>query len=259
MSGVATAVVGGSLVSSYIGANASQNAANTEANAAEGATAAQLAMFNQEQANEKPYLNAGYDALNQIQSNMSSYNQPFTTDQFHIDPGYQFTLGQGEQAVQNSAAASGHLISSQELGNAAGYASNLADTTYNSAFNRYQTQIQNSYNRLASLAGLGQTGASSLNANATQVGSNIGNNIVGAGNASAAGQIGVANAITGGIGNATNGFMNYNLVKSLSPSSPGGGNFSMPENMPQLTMPQLGSSAGYPSGGGSLVSDFTGN
>jgi hypothetical protein len=245
MSGVATAVVGGAIVGSIIQGNAARGAAQTQADAANAATAEQQGMFNIQQANQKPYLNAGYDALNQIQQNMGTYNQPFTMAQFHEDPGYQFMLQQGQQALQNSAAASGHMISSQQMGNASNYAQNMASNEFGNAFNRYQTQISNSYGRLANIAGLGQASVNGINGSAQNAANNISGNIIGAGNASAAGQIGQANAISSGISNVGSGLMGMTMMNQLTrPSSPSGGMVQTQE-MPQLQMPQMGSSAGY--------------
>jgi hypothetical protein len=68
MSGIATAIAGGALVSSLIGSNASQSAANTQASAANNATNAQLQMFGQTQANLQPWMNAGTASLAQLQA-----------------------------------------------------------------------------------------------------------------------------------------------------------------------------------------------
>jgi hypothetical protein len=61
-------------------------------------------------------------------------------------PGYQFTLNQGLQAVQNSAAAKGLGVSGAALKGAADYATGLADSTYQTQFNiaqqRWQDQLQ---------------------------------------------------------------------------------------------------------------------
>jgi hypothetical protein len=216
MSGIATAIGVGAVASAYIGSQASQSAANTEANAANNASAVQMSMFNQEQANEQPYMTAGAQSLSDLQGQMSTLNQPFTMSQFQEDPGYQFDLQQGQSALQNSAAASGHMISSQELGNASNYSQSMASNEFNNAFNRYQTQNQSTYNRLMGMVQVGQAGASNTNAAAMNAGNNISANTIGAGNAAAAAQVGTANAITGGIGSAVNGLTGYSMFNTLN-------------------------------------------
>ena len=54
-------------------------------------------------------------------------------------PGYQFTLNQGEKAVQNSAAARGLGVSGAALKGAATYATGLSDSTYNTRLQQEQT------------------------------------------------------------------------------------------------------------------------
>ena len=112
------------------------------------------------------------------------------------DPGYQFRLNQGTQALQNSAAAKGDLLSGNTLAGITqygqDYASNEYQNVYNRAFNQYATQYnqfkQNQadiYNRLASISGLGQTTAGQLGMMGQNSANSIGNTLL-----SSAGQIG---------------------------------------------------------------------
>src|SRR6185369_8779689 len=83
-------------------------AANAQKDAAANATGAQMAMFNKTQNNLSPYMKAGTDVLPQL-SNMATTGFKFdpTMAQLEQTPGYKFNLMQGENAVQNSAAARG--------------------------------------------------------------------------------------------------------------------------------------------------------
>src|SRR5690349_20551125 len=58
--------IGGSLISGLIGSHASQQAANTQANAANNATNAQLQMFNTVNQQQAPWRQAGQNALGSI-------------------------------------------------------------------------------------------------------------------------------------------------------------------------------------------------
>lgn len=238
MSAVATAIAGGAIVGGLISASGAQSAAGEEAGAANAANAMNMSMFNTEEANEQPYLQAGNTALGEINSNMPSWNQPFTTADFesNSNPAYGFDLSQGEQAVENSAAASGHLISSNELGNASNYAQNMALNDYQSAFNNYETQINNSYSRLAGVAQLGQAAAANTNSAAMNTANNLSANTVGAGNAAAAGTVGTANAISGAVGTASNGLLMNSLLNN-------GGTTSTTSSAPSINFSQ-GASAG---------------
>lgn len=245
--GVAAVVAGGSSllggVANYFG---SQSAASSEANAANNAAATQQQMFNTEQQNAQPYMQAGTQALSQLQNNMGYYNQPYTQAQFQQDPGYQFDLQQGQKALQTSSAASGGIMSGSELASLNNYSQNMASNEYQNAFNNYQTQVSNSYNRLAGVAGMGAQTVASLNGQATQSGANIGNSLTSAGNAQAAGAVGSSNAISGalsGVGNAVSsyGIGNAIMNKTQTPSMGIGGSGG-------LQMPQIGSQ--YASSGG---------
>ena len=150
--GVAAAVgaVGGALISS----NAAKSAANTQANASNTALAEQQREYDINQANQQPYLDAGKAALSQYQT---ALNTPTTAaDVMANDPGYQFGLDQGQTALDRKIAAMGGRVSGAALKATDQYATNYATTGYNSAYQRSQDRL----NRLAALAGLGQTATS---------------------------------------------------------------------------------------------------
>lgn len=207
MSGVAAAI-GGSAVLGYLG---SQSAAGAQENAANNANATQWAMFQQQQQNQKPYLDAGKNALGQIQNNMGYYNQPFTMDQFKQDPGYQFDLQQGQQAIQRSSAVKNGLVSGNQLAALSDYSQNMAQNEFGNAYNRFQNDRSQSFNRLASLAGLGQTGTQNTNAAGANAANNVAQNQIGIGNAQASGIMGGANSISNGVGQ----WLNYNNQQGL--------------------------------------------
>lgn len=69
------------------------------------------------------------------------------------DPGYQFGLQQGQQALDRKFAASGGRVSGAALKAAQEYGVNYATTGYNAAYQRRQDRL----NRLQALAGIGQT------------------------------------------------------------------------------------------------------
>lgn len=127
--------------------------------------------------------------------------QTFTPEAFMagIDPGYQWRLQQGAQGVANTAAAGSGSLSGPALKALMEYNQGAASQEYGSAFNRFQTQQGNIYQRLTGLAGMGQNAAAGVGNNAMTTGANIGANIVGGANAGAAGQIGAANAWGGAL------------------------------------------------------------
>lgn len=127
--------------------------------------------------------------------------QLFTPEAFKagIDPGYQWRLQQGAQGVMNTAAAGSGSLSGPALKALMDYNQGAASQEYNAAFNRFNTQQGNIFQRLTSMAQTGQNAAAGVGTNAVATGGNIGANIVGGANAAAAGQVGAANAWGGAL------------------------------------------------------------
>lgn len=242
--GAVGAVVGGvaSLAGGLIGGNAAQSAANTEANAENNATALQSQEFQTEQANMAPYLASGQANLATLNADMPQLTSQFTMQDFQNSPGYQFQLNQGLLAGSRSAAAAGMLDSSGTQQNAAGYAEGLANTDYQQALTNFTNNQQQRYNMLAGLAGQGLQATGMSNQAAQTYGSQVGQNMTGLANAQAAGTVGTANAITGGINNLANGYMGYSSMNNLANSIQ---NLNNPP-VPGYQLPQLGSNLAQP-------------
>lgn len=127
--------------------------------------------------------------------------QLFTPEAFKagIDPGYQWRMQQGAQGVMNTASAGSGSLSGPALKALMEYNQAGASQEYGAAFNRFQTQQGNIFQRLTSMAGMGQNAAAGVGNQAVATGGNIGANIVGGANAAAAGQVGAANAYGGAL------------------------------------------------------------
>jgi hypothetical protein len=178
-----------------------------------------------------------------------------TLAQAEAQPGYQFALQQGEEALTNQASATGELLDPNTQRSLINYAQNAAEQDYGNVFNQnlstnqqqladYQQNYQNTlgqyqqaynifnqnqtnqYNRLGSIAGLGQTSTNNLNAlgvnsagNAgqvlTQSGQNIGQQVNNAAAATASGYVGTANAYGGALGNIGNSASNYLTMQQV--------------------------------------------
>ena len=146
------------------------------------------------------------------------FQQTFTPSDLYTDPSYQWRLNQGNLALNSSAAAQGLTGSGQNLKDIVNYNQGAASTEYQAAYDRFMNNQNTAYNRLAGLAGVGQTAATNLGqagastagniANTTMSGVGASNNyLTGAAAANAAGQVGSANAVTGAIGNGLNTWM----------------------------------------------------
>lgn len=233
------ALAAGSIGSAIIGSSASSSAAKTEATASNNASNVELGMFNQTQANEAPYMAAGGNALTSLLNGLGigpndgsgpagnipygSLTKPFTLADYQTSPGYQFELQQGQDAVMNKASSMGGVNSGNTLKALTSYSEGVANQDYQQAYNNYVAQQAQRFSQLQNITGSGQNAAGNLGALGAQTGTNIGNNIVSAGNASAAGTVGSANAINSGINSVG---QNYLLSSVLNSGTPGSGNFN---------------------------------
>ena len=202
MSAVAVAIGGSALVglgAAYMSSNAASNAAQDQTNAANNASQLQYNEFQQQQQNQQPWLQAGAGALSQMQN--PYYQQQFNMSDFQEDPGYQFDLSQGQQAINRSAAASGSLASGGTLKALNNYSQQQASNEYQNAYNRFTNNQTQSFNRLASLAGLGQTANGQVGAAGENMANQVGANTMGAANAQGAAGIASANAYGGALNN----------------------------------------------------------
>lgn len=217
MSWVAAAVVAGS----YYSSNAAKSAANTQAEAARYAADVQKQIFDIQSEQQRPYREAGYAALSDI-ANLKPYlTQRYGTEEFMkgIDPGYQFRLEQGQMANQRAANVGGGALSGNTLAGLQAYTQGQASQEFGNAFNRFQTERGNIYNTLSNIAGLGQTAVNQTTQAAGQYGTNVANLATGAAAAQAAGQVGSANAISGGLQTIGNYQYLNNLINRPPPTS----------------------------------------
>lgn len=183
MSWVAAAVVGGALITS----EAAGDAADAQAGAADAATGEQRRQFNLIREDQAPYREAGVEALTRLRNYSDHIPRP---DEVMAEPGYQFGLQEGIGNIQNTAAARGGLYSGNTLRALTRYGTDYATTRYNDAFNRMQATDNTRWNRLASLAGIGQTATNQVGA----AGQNLANQVgqIAMSNANAQGAAGMA-------------------------------------------------------------------
>lgn len=126
------------------------------------------------------------------------------------DPGYQFGLNQGRQAVQGSAAARGGLHSGRTLQALNQFGNDYGTSKYGEVFNRRQAALGSNFGRAMSAAGLGQGGVQQTQSVGQNTTNSLSNNAIGFGNALAA-QKGAEGQIYGNLLNrassyATGGF-----------------------------------------------------
>lgn len=208
-----------------------------------------------------PFIEAGRPALAGLKAGTSPGGQftqlgQLTPAQILAqNPGYNFQLQQGEQAIQRGAAAQGTQISGGELKDLTNYSQGLAQQAYQQAFNNFQSQQAQNFNMLASVAGMGQGAAGAENETLQNFANNLGNISMGTagkvagldqqyGAAGAAGTLGSTQALESMFGGLANAGSEYEMLRGLQ----GGG------QIPQLT-PATASTLGMtsPNGWSALI------
>ncbi|MBI2725396.1 MAG: hypothetical protein HYX42_04015 [Polaromonas sp.] len=170
-------------------------------------------------------------------SGYGSLNEAFDNSKFQKDPGYQFRMDEGLKGVENSGAARGMQLSGATLKAMEKYGQGFASNEYGAANDRYVTNQNNTFSRLAGLNNSGQAAAGAIGsaganyaqgasqnimgmaqgqaAGLTGMGSAQASGIMGAGNARASGLVGGANAVSAGIGGASSAYQSGQLMDMI--------------------------------------------
>lgn len=224
MSGVATAIVGGAIIGGVMNKQAAGSAADAQVASTNAANATQLEMFNQNRADQQPWRDAGVTALGQLGAgtvNGGDFNRDFTLADFTKDPGYDFRMKEGQRGLDASAAARGGALGGAAIKASTRYNQDYASGEYQNAYNRFNADRTARFNRLSSLAGVGQTATNQVNADRTSTAGNVSNNQIGAGNAQASSYIGQGNAMSG-VANTLGNFAMSKYYTNNMPSYGGG-------------------------------------
>jgi len=224
-----------------------------------------------------PFISGGQGAFRDMASfqpmltpgRAAELSQPFpekwapTQEWLESTPGYQFTRDQGLKAMQSSAAARGLGTSGMALKGAAEYTTGLADKTYGEQFSRYLQSMAaylgqnqqiynmllgrdvNEFTRLQQRAGIG-AGAAGTGAGASAAASqNIASLLSGMGSAQAAGTMGAANAIAGGLSGLSNNlFLAWLMNQQKDKLAPGSG-WVNPDRNEGLILDPIRNATGY--------------
>lgn len=234
--GTTAAIVGG-----VVGAGASLLGASKASKAQQQATdqaaalereniALQREIYNQQRADLAPWRETGAKTLAELARRLPELTAAPDPTQFRADPGYQFALDEGQRALERSAAARGSLNSGGTLKALTRYAQGMADQQYGTWYDRQRAVQGDTYNRLANLAGVGQTATTQTNQAAQNMGAQIGQSLSGignaaiqAGNARASGYAAMGQGINQAIGGAMNAYSLNQLF-----GGGGGGGFNAP-------------------------------
>lgn len=216
---VAAAIVASSVVGGVMSSNAAQSAADTQANAQLQAASMQQQNYQQQLALQQPFISAGQAALTNLQAGTApggAYNQQFTQADMQNMPGYQFALGQGQQAFNQSAASKGMNLSGAAIQGLDATSQGIANQTYQQQYNNFMGAQQQQYANQQNIAAMGANATSSAQTGLASTGANQANLTAAAGATQASGQL----ASAGAINNSLNSIGQYSMFQSLSnPSS----------------------------------------
>lgn len=156
--------------------------------------------------------------------NFGALTREFTLQDFENDPviqkSLQFGLDEGTKALSRMARSRGMYNSGQTLKGLTRFAEDYVGQQAGQSRDRFVQDQQNLYNRYAGLSGTGQTAAQNTANLGANYATNVGNNIVGAGNARGAASIAGANAIGGALSNTANAFQRqYFMDQIMNPSA----------------------------------------
>lgn len=181
MSGIATAVVAGSVITGVMSSNAQQDAAESAAGAQTAASGASIAeqrrQFDAVQELLKPYVTAGQGAIEGQQGLLGlsgSAAQQQAIKALEQSPQFKSMMQQGENAILQNASATGGLRGGNVQATLAQFRPQLLSQL-----------IESQFSKLGQVSGLGQASAAGQAAAAQQTGANIGNALTQQGQAAA--------------------------------------------------------------------------
>lgn len=169
----AASLIGGSMQSS-----AAKDAARTTARSADAATDLQRRMYEENVERQKPFYEAGVNALPSYVSGIQQGGdlvRGFSMSDYQADPGYAFRLSEGIKALDRSAAARGGLLSGNQLRGVTKLGQQMGSEEFGNAYNRFVGEQTTRRNALAGLMGLGTTTANTIGAAGQNMATNVGN------------------------------------------------------------------------------------
>ena len=130
---------GGTLASGIYGADTAKDAAKLQAEAVDKALGSIQTGYETGRADLQPYYSTGTKSLAEI-ANLQGQNgrqqQQEAFNRFTVSPDYQFRFGEGQKALQNTAAAKGSLYSGNTAKALTDYGQGMASQEYGNYYNR---------------------------------------------------------------------------------------------------------------------------
>ena len=210
MSGIATAVIAGAVISSAVAAKSAKKGAKAVTESTQTATDEQRRQFDITQGNIQPQIEAGNLAREQLMSSIGLRGQEAEQEflsSFQESAGQKFLRERGEKALLRGSASIGGLGGG-----------NVRKALVEQGIGVAGQRLSERQNRLAAVSGSGQTAAANLGQFGQSSAANIGNLAIQSGQARASGIAGRNQAIQSGIQGITTGLAQSGLFSS-TPSS----------------------------------------
>jgi len=211
MSGIATAIVGGAVISGVVGSRSASKAADAQERSTESSVAEQRRQFDMTQANLQPFQQAGTAAIG-AQQDLLGLNgvdaQSAAFSGMQSSPGQQFLRDRAQKNLLRNSSAIGGLGGG-----------NVRSALVQQGVGFAQQDLQNQFSRLGQLAGQGQGAATSIGQFGQNASTNIGNSIMAGGNARASGIMNQNTAFQNTLSGVTTGLAQSGLFDTPPPSN----------------------------------------
>jgi hypothetical protein len=197
MTGVATAIIGGQVISSIAGSSSADKAAKAQVQSTEASIAEQRRQFDVTQGNLQPSLEAGNLALEQQQALLGlsgTEQQQAAFTGLEQSPGQQFLRDRAQKNLVRNASAIGGLGGG-----------NVRSALVQQGVGFAQQDLQNQFGRLGQLAGQGQAAGTAIGQFGQQTAGNIGNALLAGGDARASGILNQNTAFQTGLSGVATG------------------------------------------------------
>ena len=179
MSGIATAVVAGAVISGVVASKTGKEASAAQGEATDATIAEQRRQFDLTQQSLQPFQQAGEAALTNQQALLGLSGQEEQAAAFanlEQSPGQQFLRDRAQKNLLRNSSAIGGLGGG-----------NVRSALVQQGVGFAQQDLQNQFSRLGQLAGQGQAAATNIGQFGQQTAGNIGNALIAGGQARASG------------------------------------------------------------------------
>jgi hypothetical protein len=207
-------------------------AANLQTEAGKESNATQLAMFNQARSDLEPWRTAGEGALGQLTQGIKPGGdlvRRFTMADFENDPvtqaSFRYGLDEGTKGINRTFGARGMSKSGAAIKALDRFTADYVGSKAGDSYNRFVGDQSNVYNRLAGVAGTGQTSAAQTANLGVATGANIGNTLEGIANARGAASIATGNAVSNAAANIGNAYQTQSYLEALNKRQPTTNNY----------------------------------